>query len=79
MTVYWIIDYAKDYTKRDYAALWTYFLLLGLFCLIYTKYKNIAFSGWVWSFKIGIFCTSVSEAYLEPSQISEMELFADSH
>ena len=29
--------------KRDYAALWTYFLLLDLFCSIYTKYRNVFF------------------------------------
>ena len=28
-------------SKRDYAALWSYFLLLGLFCSINTKYTNV--------------------------------------
>ena len=28
-------------SKSDYAAPWTYFLLLGLFCSIYRKYTNV--------------------------------------
>ena len=65
--------------KRDYAALWTYFLLLKLFFqYIQNKQTFLPFSGMVWSFKITIFYASVSEACSEPFQTSEIEIFAES-
>ena len=65
-------------SKRDYAALWTYFLLLGLFCSIYKIYKRVyLFQERFEVLKLQHF-KLVSEAYSEPSQTSEMELFAES-